>query len=305
MAGRGQVRATTGLVWNGVVAKPKDKSGDWGLAARWRPEWLDGTMGLYYREYTSKKPHFIVDTATATAGLNAAYDYREKLYGISLAKQMFGISFGTDVTYRPDATLNTMPFTEATGPASSWAPRGDLYTGTFNMIALDAKRAIGDFTVWDSAALTAEISYAGLRKFTRNAQNANSKRNCLNGGTTPTTAAFVIAALNGTTYGCFTGESYGLSFLFEPKWFQVWSGVDVTMPIFFSEGLKGNSPATFGDNEHQGSYSIGLTADVNAKYNFALKFNAPIYKAVGNKSNAVLGDNRNQAWLSFTAKATW
>src|SRR5215471_13255381 len=42
-------------LWRGTDIKPPSNSGslnDWGLAARWSPEWLDGTMGLYYRNAT-------------------------------------------------------------------------------------------------------------------------------------------------------------------------------------------------------------------------------------------------------------
>ena len=30
--------------------------GEWGLSARWSPEWLDGTMGFYYRNFADKLP---------------------------------------------------------------------------------------------------------------------------------------------------------------------------------------------------------------------------------------------------------
>jgi hypothetical protein len=38
---------------NAGVSRPGD-FGEWGLAARWRPEWLDGTLGLYYRRFSDK-----------------------------------------------------------------------------------------------------------------------------------------------------------------------------------------------------------------------------------------------------------
>ena len=40
-----------------------DKHGDWGLSARWSPEWLDGTLGAYYRVTADMLPQ-----GNATAG---------------------------------------------------------------------------------------------------------------------------------------------------------------------------------------------------------------------------------------------
>jgi hypothetical protein len=34
--------------------------GDFGLAARWSPEWLDGTLGFYYRNTTDITPQLVV-----------------------------------------------------------------------------------------------------------------------------------------------------------------------------------------------------------------------------------------------------
>lgn len=326
------------IVWDGVHYNGLDRNGDWGLAARWRPEWLDGTAGFYYREYTAKDGgalainvgglggSFLSGGATpAVAGIWLDPDApRTKLYGFSLAKQVWGISWGMDLTYRKDATLMTDPFSIINGNAllaapppgglgqsggnglTGWAPIGDIYTGTFNMIAYDGKRGIGDFNLYDSAVLTAELNWDGLDKVTKNPQNFGGRANCT-GGTSPLNSN--SPATN--YYGCATGSSYGISFLFEPKWFQVWAGTDVTMPIFYTVGLHGNSavPAV-GSNEGMGAYSIGVTADVDAKYNFALKYNGNLYKrhmTPGGtpKTNAALGDFSDRNWLSFTAKATW
>ena len=56
-------------LWRGQDIKPPANSGslgDWGLSARWSPEWLDGTMGAYYRTTTDVFPQ-----AMATPGVIA------------------------------------------------------------------------------------------------------------------------------------------------------------------------------------------------------------------------------------------
>lgn len=340
----GAVNTPLGFPWLGFDGKAKDKTGDWGLAAKWRPEWLDGTAGFYYREYTPKNSGALainMGGGFAPIGAGIYLDPaapRTKLTGFSLAKQMWGISFGTDITYRKDASLQTITFFPVNagavvpgvlGGASDWAPLGDIWTATLNMIAYDGKRDLFGLPLYDSAVFIAELDYDGVDKVTKNKSNWNSAQNCSLGTVADGKWAGTNIRANG---GCVTGESYGINISFEPKWFQVFPGTDVTMPMFYGVGLKGNSsvPAV-GQNEHQGAYSIGVTADVDAKYNFALKYNGFIYKHVsstGNyvsngclavgapvaactfpigqgNSNAALGDFSHKSTITFTAKATW
>lgn len=311
----GAVPTPLGFPWLGFDGHAKDKSGDWGLAAKWRPEWLDGTAGFYYREYTPKNSGALainMGGGFAPVGAGIYIDPaapRTKLTGFSLAKQMWGISFGWDLTYRKDASLQTQTFFPINagvsipgvlGGASDWAPIGDIWTSTVNMIAYDGKRDLFSLPLYDSAVFIAELDYDGVDKVTKNKASWNSAQD----------AAGCRAVNRRANGGCVTGESYGINISFEPKWFQVWPGTDLTMPIYYGVGLKGNSsvPAV-GQNEHQGAYSVGLVADVDAKYNFALKYNGFVYKHVandpGHASNAALGDFSHKSTITFTAKATW
>ena len=43
-------------------SEPK-QHGDWGLAARWSPQWLDGTLGFYYRNFSDKLPQTFITAA--------------------------------------------------------------------------------------------------------------------------------------------------------------------------------------------------------------------------------------------------
>ncbi len=296
-------QGTTGIGpfrYVGVERNGLDENGDWGLGAKWHPKWLDGTAGFFYRQYTPKNALALATfpaPAALTRGLLMDPDLpRTKLHGFSLAKQIWGISWGLDLTYRKDANLNYRSFaTPAT--VSGWAPYGDIYTATLSAIAYDGKRSL-----YDSAVLSAEFDYDALDKITHDPQNLFNGRNACRLGATGPSKGY---------YGCATGQSYGINVLFEPKWFQVFQGVDVTMPLFYSIGLHGNSmvPA-LGQNEGMGSYSIGVTADVEAKYNFALKYVGSNYKrrmlSTGiPQSNASLGDYSDRGRITFTAKATW
>ena len=51
----------------GAAAEPKQR-GEWGLAGRWSPAWLDGSLGLYYRSYADKMPQTLVTQGPAGPG---------------------------------------------------------------------------------------------------------------------------------------------------------------------------------------------------------------------------------------------
>lgn len=289
-----------------VSAIPKNKRGDFGLGAKWAPEWLNGTAGFYYREFTNKFPQLVLNSFMIIPGVGAAptafgLDYssakREKLYGFSLAKQMAGISWGMDVTYRPDAVLMATPFSvyvpSGTNP-SSWVPTGDVWTGVVNGIALFKTTPL-----FDMAALTAEVNYSRLDKVTANQANFSGQGyGCAD-------------SANPTYHACPTKDAWGMGVMFNPTWFQVWQGVDVSMPLFYSVGLKGNSPVIFGDNKGQGSWSVGISADVAAKYNFVLKYNGFNARhrndqlGVGGDNNSSLGKFWDRGWLSLTFKTSF
>jgi hypothetical protein len=67
-------------------------------------------------------------------------------------------------------------------------------------------------------------------------------------------------------------NAYSISTNFTPTWFQVFPGVDMSMPMSYNVGLKGNSAVQLGGSEDAGSYAIGVAADVYQKYKFDLKY---------------------------------
>ena len=338
-----QMAGGPAITWDGFHRNGTSQSGDWGIGVKWGPEWLDGSAGFYYREYTPKSSVALainvgglggsVLSGGAVPAVAAAWldpdAPRTKLYGFSLSKQVWGISWGLDATYRKDATLVMAPFSIINGSPllagpigqaagafnlgqsggnglKGFAPIGDIYTGVFNMIAYDGKRDVFGMPLYDSAVLTAEFNWDALDKVTRNPQNFGGKANCTIG-----TSPLNMHSPATNYYGCATNGSYGVSVQFEPKWFQVFQRMDLSMPLFYTVGLHGNSvvPAV-GSNEGMGVYSIGLAADVDARYNFVLSYNGQIYKRHsvpgGNpKTNAALGDYSDRGWVSLTAKATW
>jgi len=274
-----------------VSATPK-KRGDWGLSMRWRPDWLEGTAGLYYREFTNKFAQLV--STPSGFGIDFSSEKREKLIGVSLAKQVWGISFGADLTYRPDAVLSATPFATfvpAGASDSSWKPTGNVVTAVLNGIAYFGKNP-----VFDSAALTAEVNFAQLQKVTANPQNYNGVG---------------YHCVQANQFACQTKTAVGMNILFEPKWFQVFDGVDVSAPMSYGQGVHGNSPVIFGDNLGQGNWSLGVKGDVFNKYAVTLQYNGFIGRhahdelGAGSDNNSALGKYWDRDWVSLTLKTTF
>jgi len=184
--------------------------------------------------------------------------------------------------------------------------RGDSWHALVNAIAY-----IGKTPVFDSATLLAELTYSKLDEvYDRTAANFNHVGH-----------ACKVASLSKND-GCSTDDAWGLSMTFTPTWFQAFPSVDLSMPIHYDRGLKGNSPVPFGGNENSGTWSVGLGADYKPKYKFDLSYtdyfgdysNAPnpffgLVPGIGptafgtsNGGNAIIHD---RGWLSFTFKTTF
>lgn len=277
------------------IIDPKQKRGNFGLAAKWRPEWLDGTMGFYYREYTNKFPQLV---ATPTGfDMDFASAKREKMLGFSLSKELAGISWGADLTYRPNAVLEATPFSTfvpAGADPSSWVPTGNVSTALVNAIKL-----FGKTPLFDMATLIGELTYSRLNSVTANGANYFGQGYGCTDSSNP------------TMHACPTKSAWGLSLKFEPTWYQVRPGIDLSAPIFYHIGLKGNSPVLFGDNQGEGSYSLGVSADVDSKYKITLQYNgfktrhANDQLGAAGENNSSLGNYWDRNWVSLTFKTSF
>ena len=279
---------------SGPDAKPKNR-GNWGLNVKWSPTWINGTAGLTLRKFDDKVMSVLSPGGTFTE-LHNAYAKDVKLVGLSYATQLGGVSFGSELVYRQNTALNT-----AFG--SPTIARGNSLHALVNALAY-----IGKTPLFDSSTLLAEVTYSRLQKV--DAATAGSfshvDYNC---------------PVGGKDAGCSTTSAWGLALSATPTWFQVFPSVDLTMPMSYSRGLKGNSPVPFGGNQGSGQWSLGVGADVKAKYKFDLAYNdyfghytaganpfaavpgiGPSQMAYSNGGNALLHD---RGWLSFTFKTSF
>lgn len=285
------------------------KSGDWGTMLRWTPAALGGatTFGAYYRLYTDKLPQLVlggIQPATLPfASVGAAVpssfglsyrDARVRLIGASATTQLAGMSVSGEITHRSGGGLLM-----GSGTFAGSEPVGDTWHALANAIAY-----FGRTPVFDSAALTTELTYSRIDRVTQNSGNfmayGYDSADCPKRG----------------TLGCATKDAWGIAAKFEPTWFQVFSGVDMSMPIVFTDGLRGTSPVLFGGYQGNGSYSVGVSGTAKEKYSVTLAYNDSFARhttgpdaAEGNaqvvKSVGGIGAQWDRGWVSLTLKTSF
>lgn len=266
---------------NAGILKPRG-AGDWGVGARWSPDWLGGTVGFYARQFTERNFWLSLDPAAGV--YRAVFAQNTKLYGISLAKNFSGVSTGMEFSYRQNTALNSSISNGALQGAV-----GDTLHVLFNGVA-----NYGNTSFWSSSAITAELAYSRLLRVTA---NRNLFNDCSSG-----TGRSVIT-------GCSTQNALQAFLRFSPSWVGVQPGVDISALASISYGLKGNSPVLSGGNLHAGSYSIGGTLDYNTRHQFSLTYNGYLASYQSVNGTTIASSNGSQiqdrGWLSFTYKTSF
>ncbi|MBI2277949.1 MAG: DUF1302 domain-containing protein [Dechloromonas sp.] len=260
--------APLGFVRRGDAQEPK-QSGEYGLSARWSPEMLDGTIGFYYRKYADKVPQALLNLRTATNGVpfhqyNLTYADDIDLYGISFAKNIGGVSVGAEMSYRRNTPLAAKVLGTVTAglPADgeTFGPRGDTFHALANVLG-----TISATPLFDSASWAAELVWSRLEKVRSGANNFS--------GVGYAGCSFGTFKPVGDVHdGCATRDYVGVGASFIPTWYQVSPGIDLSAPVAFSYGLKGNAATTFGGSQANGNFTIGLGLDIFQKHRIDLKY---------------------------------
>lgn len=333
-------------LWN-AQAVPKSRYstgiGDFGLAARWSPQWLDGTLGMYARNATDILPQLMVTpgvvanvppqacaaiggtplpnnsclvnkNATTVADLQkygktgtyqTAYGNDIQIYGLSLSKNIAGVSVGSEVSYRRNMPLVSDAVTVLPAPLASKVP-GAIAT-TAVPAAYDTPGARGNTwhalingtyvlpstPLFDSATVAGELTWMHLDKVTQNAAVYKGR------------AGYTGIDKPTDTY-------WGLALNFTPTWYQALPGVDLTLPLTWAQGIGGNAAVSSGGNRGTGNWSVGLGATIQQVYLVSLSYIGyfgdydvnPVTGAatVFNGANAAVSD---RGWVSLTFKTTF
>jgi hypothetical protein len=163
--------------------------------------------------------------------------------------------------------------------------------------------------LWESGVLIGEVVYSRLLKVTRNADlfKGVGYMGC-NAATASTTSGAKL--VGDKDDGCATKDVLLANVSFTPQWLQVYPGVDLSAPISIGYGLRGNGATLGGGNEGAYTWSVGLEANIQQKYTFAVKYSdsyaryntGPTGMVTTVNGNAV---QNNHGWLAMTFKTTF
>lgn len=263
-----------------------DDTGDFGLAAKWAPEWLDGTAGFYYRNtsdvlqtvYVRPVDSLAQATPIGAAGAqglnvgtyNQVWQDDIDIYGFSLSKSIAGVSVGFDLNYRENMPLLSTTAVEIGGPLGTPAA-GSIALGMPGFVAANANKddlaakgktihavlngimTFADSPIWDALSVSSEFTASHVIDVTDNEQLYKGE-SWYRGIDKPTSMAYTFAT-NLT-----------------PTWYQVAPGVDLTLPLTINQGIGGESGVQGGGNRSVGAYSVGIGADLYNQYKFDLKY---------------------------------
>lgn len=330
--------------WNTNSTRSSRYSGsfnDWGISARWSPEWLDGTLGLYYRNATDIQPQLMLTQgfaavaaapcrgiggivvapgaciinpkATSVADLtqkgkvgeySTAYGDDIHIMGITLSKNIGGVSVGAELSYRQNMPLISDPVIVLPAPlvattpgaiATSAVPThgtpgalGDTYHGLVNAIWTSANTPF-----YNSAVFQAELTWMHWAKVTQN-EAVFKGRDGYNG------------------IDRVSRDYLGFGINFTPTWYQVFPGADLMAPLSYARGINGNAAVMSGGNEGAGNFAVGLALDIYAKYRFDLKYTGyfgdystnPVTGAA-NAFSGVTAALSDRGFVSLTFKTTF
>ncbi len=271
--------------------EPDRKRGNFGVNARWSPEWLDGTVGIYYRKMDERQPWAAPQINAVPGGFyRLVYARDTELLGLSVSKGFGGVAVNAELSYRRNgAFINT-----GINPLTLEGPRGNSYHGILNGTVLTKPGSLAD-----TLTLVAELAWSRWDKVTANPNLFKAY------GSVPATTC---AAGEEKYNGCATKTYVGISVLASPKWLQVFPGADLSMPLFLGYGLHGNAATLSGGNQGSGNISAGLSLEYLAKYTFDLKYTDFVGKfrapaGVITTSNGAMYSDRGL--LAFTFKTNF
>lgn len=278
----------TSLVPRGRSVTP-NQTGDYGLSMRWSPEWLDGTAGLYVR----RTADITQQSWLANGQYHLSFGRGIDIFGASLSKNIAGLSVGAELSTRQNMPLLSMPAV-AIGPAAALAPRLEALAAAGELPGARGKTAHAVLNVvgivprnplFDSASVAAELTWMRVLSVTSDPFNLYKGTAAYQRGTNGGTAVTPGGASN---IDAVTRDATAFSMTFTPVWLGALPSVDLSMPVAYNVGLSGNAGVLSGGTKKVGSWSLGVAADIQSKYNLSLRYVAAFGPAAKNAAGVAI-----------------
>jgi hypothetical protein len=247
-------------------------SGQGGVQLRYRTDY-DVEWGVFAARYHDKTPNFYLtlDPATfAPANLIHAYAEGIRTFGASFSTTVGDYNIAGEASVRENVPLVSDPQVVFAGSADN--RNSPAYAiGKTAHAQVSAVYLLQTTPLWQGGVFLAEVAWNRRLSISRNP-----------------------AALDPNT----TRDALAFRIVLSPTYYQVLSGLDVSVPIGLGYNPKGKSSAVFAFNggvEHGGDFSIGVSGEYEQVWQFGL--NAVRY--IGREQSFLIPPNSQTATLSY------
>jgi len=248
--------------------KPPERSGQWGVAAKYRNAQTGADYGFYYLRFTAKTPQVILQLGgpdpMAPMPTNYFFVYPQKIdvLGVSTSTLVGDANVAGEISVRNNMPLTSLNTALVALPGAAVdGDRNPLYAvGRSLHYQVSTLWTLPRLPLWDTATLVAEIGGNTLLKTTKNA-----------------------AARNTDT----ARTSIGLGVGFEPTWYQALPGLNLSLPLNLAY-YTNDKPAAVVNAAAGRSVAVGL----NFAYGGAngVKGGINYTKQLGSDSSNAFGD---------------
>jgi hypothetical protein len=243
-----------------IDLEPKD-SGQGGLQVRWSPTGSDYEFGFYAAQYHDKTPAApVFDFVNGNVHLAYAADIRT--VGASVTSSIGQLNWAVEGSLRWNAPLTSDPAVLGLGPVlTCGASSADPCYAVGRTAHLQASGIYvlqpGD--LWGGGAVVGELAYNRTLEVTKDIFAAADGSSLGLGGLDPNT----------------TKGAWAFRAIFEPQYFQVLPGLDLSIPVGVGYNFGGRSSAIAnfaGGASSAGDYSIGVKGTYQNDWKLALTY---------------------------------
>ena len=275
-----------------------------GAQVRWSPPGGDYEFGLYAAQYHDKTPSALVFDFV-NGNVHVAYARNIRTVGASVTSSIGQLNWALEGSIRQNAPLNSDPAVLTPSPTGvancgNTAAKPCYAVGNTAHLQVNGIYVLQPNALWQGGAVLAELAYNHRLKVTKDPFAGGDVGD---GGLDPNT----------------TQGAFALRLLFEPSYFQVASGLDLSVPIGLGYNFGGRSSAIgnfAGGASKAGDYSIGVKAKYQNDWNLALTYNDYFGKARTFTETLVPGAAsprqlsfgqtlRDRAYIAFSASRTF
>jgi len=285
--------------------RPKN-SGQGGIQLRWSPPGGDYEFGLYAAQYHDKTPSALVFDFVQ-GHVRMAYASNIRTFGASVTSSIGQLNWALEGSVRQNTPLNSDP--AVLGGASpvkacDTSSATPCYAvGDTAHLQLNGIYVLQPNGLWQGGALLGEIAYNYRLRIKRDIfAGANGQSQGV-GGLDPNT----------------TKGAFATRVLFEPAYFQVLTGLDLSVPIGVGWNFGGRSSAIAnfaGGVSDGGDWTVGLKGKYQNAWNFSLTYTDYFGKAKTFTETLVAGSGsprqltfgqtlKDRAYVALSASRTF